>query len=333
MRPLILTTSLALASLLLASPSLASVDTEQCDLLAAAPLDDLRPSHIPGVALEDIEVDAAEPSCRAAWLETNDPRYAFQLGRVLDMAGDNDGALAAYEAAVNGGYNAARVNLGLLVERIALLRTAALDQAAADEGNVVALYNLAIDFRDGRGVEEDAEQAVALFTEAAERGYAWAAYDLALMYDEGQMVLENDQLAVQFYEQAVEGGNEWAMFNLAIMYRDGDGVEVDLARAAELFRLAYERGDINAGMNLGLLLQDGSEAERSESQALLVEALNARDLELGTLLIEPAGELGEASTRALEEVLSQAGALVGTPDGVLDQSTAEAVRAFYAQGA
>jgi hypothetical protein len=97
--------------------------------------------------------------------------------------------------------------------------------------------------------------------------------------------------------------------------------------------MAYELGDTNAGMNLGLLLQDGTEEERAESLRLIVEALNAKDLELGALLIEPEGELSEASILAVEEVLSEARMLTTRPDGIINQTTAEAVQAFYAPSA
>ncbi len=330
MNRMILSTSLALAALVLASPALASVNTEQCDLLAASPLDPTRPADIPGVELTDIDPIEAEPFCRAAWAETGDPRYAFQLGRVLDMANENQSALLAYQTAVDGGHVAAQVNLGVLQEHIAIEEAAASDQWAADQGNLAGIYNLAARYRDGFGRDYDPQMAIKLFTQAAEGGFAWAAYDLALIYDEGLLVLEDDTLAVQFYEQAAAAGNAWAMVNLAHMFLEGDGVEVDLDRAAELFRMAYETGDINAGVSLALLLQHGSEAERAESLSLLIEALEARDLELGAFLVEAEGELTAESIEALERVLHEAGMLEAAPDGVADLETASAVRAFYA---
>lgn len=62
-----------------------------CDRLAASPLDPHRTAA--PVANEDVDIQAAETSCRAALKSTPDePRLLFQYGRVSALAGDEQAA-------------------------------------------------------------------------------------------------------------------------------------------------------------------------------------------------------------------------------------------------
>ena len=51
---------------------------------------------------------------------------------------------------------------------------------AADQGVLMAQYNLGLCYQNGTGVAQDYEQAVRLYTPLAKRGFASAQYNMAV---------------------------------------------------------------------------------------------------------------------------------------------------------
>ena len=110
---------------------------------------------------------------------------------------------------------------------------------SAEEGYDWGMYNLAGCYRDGEGVQEDQEQAIAWFQKAYElHGDAAgnAANYIGLIYS-GQ---NNYIKKVEWYKKSAEEGYDWGMRNLGKCYRDGEGVQVDLEQAKAWFQKAYE---------------------------------------------------------------------------------------------
>lgn len=58
----------------------------------------------------------------------------------------------------------------------------------------------------------------------AKQGNARAQYNLALMYRNGKGVLKDDTEAVKWHLKAAEKGNAGAQTNLASMYKNGERV-------------------------------------------------------------------------------------------------------------
>src|SRR5262245_24361208 len=78
-----------------------------CDRLAAHPLD--RKKVVPGVEWDDIDAEKAVPACEAAVRAYPDEtRFAYQLARAVDRAGQTDRALAMYQFLAGEGYLAAQ---------------------------------------------------------------------------------------------------------------------------------------------------------------------------------------------------------------------------------
>ncbi len=224
--------------------TLASAMQTECDRLAGSPYDQQRNGEFAPVNIGEIGNQAVE-ACRMAFQATGNPRFAYQLGRALNGADEPDQAMGAYDVAVKDGYPAAMVNYGMLMGRLgdenAEFR---LYQQAADNGNVLAAYNLGVAYRDGLGTQPDANKALQWFEKAAAEGDDTAAFNIGAIYDEGTLVPADDQTAIAWYDLAAQRGNTDAMINLGIMYETGEGIEANAQKAAEMYRQAAEKGDL-----------------------------------------------------------------------------------------
>jgi TPR repeat protein len=215
-----------------------------CDRLAGSPFDQQRNGEFAPVDIDHID-QSAVGVCRTAFEATGNPRFAYQLGRALNKTQEADQAMTAYNAAVEAGYAAAKVNFGMLMGRLGD------DQAefrlyteAAQGGNVLAAYNLGVAYRDGLGTKPDVKQALNWFEKAAAEGDDTAAFNIGAIYDEGQLLPADDQTAIAWYDLAAQRGNTDAMINLGLMYEAGEGIAANAGKAADMYCEAAQHGDI-----------------------------------------------------------------------------------------
>jgi TPR repeat protein len=94
---------------------------------------------------------------------------------------------------------------------------AMLYEKAVAQGDPVAMYNLALLYRDGEGVEQSCKKSVELHTMAAEQGYVEAMLSLGVRYFQGQGVAQSNQLAREWWTKAANEGHENATKNLQIL--------------------------------------------------------------------------------------------------------------------
>jgi hypothetical protein len=131
---------------------------------------------------------------------------------------------------------------------------------AADQGNAIALANLAFFYRDGRGgLPQDDHEAARFYKLAADQGNAGAQINLGFFYSTGRGGLaKDDREAARLYKLAADQGNADGQDNLGILYRDGrGGLPQDDREAARLFKLAADQGNAYAQSNLGCFYRDG----------------------------------------------------------------------------
>ncbi len=83
----------------------------------------------------------------------------------------------------------------------------------ADQGNVIAQYNLGNMYSDGQGVPKDDAEAVRWYRLAADQGYANAQYNLGFMYENGTGVLKDITTAYMWWNIASENGHEGTQVN------------------------------------------------------------------------------------------------------------------------
>lgn len=283
----------ALATLALSSDdpievtAIANKAVTDCDRFAASPLDGARPPEVPGVLTEKLDPDAAIPACSKA--VTDNPRvfrYLFNLGRAYQKLAMRPGltdderkralnsARLAYDDAAKRGYISALNDLAVLDELDHNYGQAIdLWKRAAQQGHPLAMYNLALHYRDGIGLPRDVGQAAELFAKAAESGLisAMVEHGLALKTGRGQPFSRaNPRRAVEWLLRAADAGSLRAKYELGRIYYKGATCGCDetvqnttnVGRDTELallwFSRAAEEGDTYAQVRVAQIMEAGN---------------------------------------------------------------------------
>ena len=131
------------------------------------------------------------------------------------------------------------------------------------------------DFDDGMAAYERGDYATALkeFRPLAEQGHVVAQFNLGVMYDHGYGVPENNTEAVKWFRKAAVQGNSKAQSQLGIMYVLGIGVPKDYVKAHMWFSLAKAEGHEGAAKSLDLVKKQMKTGQISEAQKLAAEWL------------------------------------------------------------
>ena len=101
-----------------------------------------------------------------------------------------------------------------------------------------AVYNSAVCYMNGYGVESDTIEAFKRFARAADAGHDRALYNLATCYLAGIGTAPDDSIAFGLYRRAGEAGFSKAFATVADSYLTGRGVKKDSTLAYEYYRLA-----------------------------------------------------------------------------------------------
>ena len=100
-------------------------------------------------------------------------------------------------------------------------------QQAALAGDPQALFQLAINYEQGRGVAENQQEAFYCYHQAAELGHVTAQLNLGWAYSNGIGVPQDNDKAFYWYQKAARQGHPTAQFDLGFCYINGLGVEKD----------------------------------------------------------------------------------------------------------
>jgi AcrR family transcriptional regulator len=148
------------------------------------------------------------------------------------QGGDRVSAARWSDAAAESGRAAAQYLAGTLSGD--KIRAFALFQAAAAQGNVKAMHNLAIAYAQGDGTAKDEGKAADWFARAAERGYVDSAFDLAVLYERGQGVQQDLRQALKWYGVAALAGDAQSQVRAAFLHGQLKPAEARLADAAAM---------------------------------------------------------------------------------------------------
>jgi TPR repeat protein len=233
------------------------ITVDACDQLAGTPFD--RQGVTLGRFLNEIDTAAAIPACEAALAAHPEvPRFAYQLGRAVEEAGDYARAVELYEQAAAGGHALGVYRLGYLhlIGRgmpVDVQQAVSFFEAAAAEGESYAMNSLARLYAAGEGVPQDREKAIDLFLAAAAYGNTYAYNNLGyLLAEEGQ-----EDRALPLFQASAEAGDVYGYNNMGYAYERGIGVEPDLDAAIDWYERAARGGQPNAPINLGFIYRDG----------------------------------------------------------------------------
>jgi enhanced entry protein EnhC len=219
------------------------------------------------------------------------PAASVALGFIYETVDDNYAqAINAYEQAANKGNVLGEYNLALMYEygkgvSVDYHRAKALFSDAADKGYPEAMTSLAGMYFYGLGEERNEQQALTWYKKAADVGNANALYALGLLSETGVATKLDFNDALKYYQDASAQGNEKAMLALARMYHYGLGVIQDHKRSAELYQKLADRQNAYAQYQLATYYLDGTAGQRIPDK--------------GKLLLEKASKNGSLQARQM----------------------------------
>lgn len=240
--------AIAAGAMLFATVPMASAQpletlAEACDRLAGHPED--ADTIGEGIAIEDVDIPAAEETCGAAVeADPEDRHMAFTLGRILQYQGNFEGALPLFER-------------------------------AAAAGSVIATIWLGHAYWDGNGVTQDYARALEYYQAAADLGSADALLFIAFAYQLGLGVEEDAAMAADTYRLAIDAGNVEARLYLADLIGGPQAPDADFAEAVALYQgLIDEDGELAATARNNLAYAWSQRGENlDEAEALAVAAM------------------------------------------------------------
>ena len=129
-----------------------------------------------------------------------------------------------------------------------------------DEGSILAAHLLGKVYRDGLGVEADADKAIEWFRRSADARNDYSEYAL------GKLLLERGDTAegIAYLTRAAEHGNQYAPYRMGKLYLEGKNVDA----AVEWFGRAASVGNPYAHYALGKLYLLGRDVQRDEKRAI-----------------------------------------------------------------
>ncbi|RGB29447.1 hypothetical protein C1646_766599 [Rhizophagus diaphanus] len=127
---------------------------------------------------------------------------------------------------------------------------------AANNGNIIALYNLSRFYEDGIVVEKDYNKAFELYKKSAEGGYPDGITMLGYCYYKGIGTKIDKQKSFELYQNAANLGSNTAQYNLALMFEEGDGITKDIGKAIYWYEKSAEQGDLDAQVKLKTFQND-----------------------------------------------------------------------------
>jgi localization factor PodJL len=235
-------------------------------------------------------------------------------------------------------------------------------ESAAAAGNHIAQYQLAQE----RIAAGDFAAGAALMRKSAAKGLPIAQYGLAKLHEKGNGVPKDLALAREWTEKAANGGNVRAMHDLAVFMAEGEGGPQSYAGAVEWFRKAAEFGIVDSQYNLGVLYEQGlgispnlteamfwyeiagkngdagapakiadlsgrisaEAAEQARARSVFWEASRDNAISNGRFGAQPWNTGNPLQVQGVQVALSALGYNVGTPDGVIGDGTAKAIRDY-----
>ena len=147
----------------------------------------------------------------------------------------------------------------------------------ADDGNVIAIYELAKMYDRGflgadnkNAAEQYYKTTLAGFMEvekSADKMKPFFQYRIGAMYNYGQGTEQNYTEAFKWFQSSAAAGNQYAMFALGNLYNYGKGVDKDTEKAFHWYRKSAEKNNAFAAYKAAKMLRNGIGVERDTEQA------------------------------------------------------------------
>ncbi len=126
----------------------------------------------------------------------------------------------------------------------------------AASGDVKVQLDLAIRYRDGKGVGKDDVEALKWAHRAADAGNADAMDFVGFAYLRGAVIRRNPEIAIAYFKAAAAESTQ-AAFNLGQCYFGAQGTEQDIPKALESWKKAADGGHGRAAASLAMVYLAG----------------------------------------------------------------------------
>lgn len=133
-----------------------------------------------------------------------------------------------------------------------------------DERKADLAFEMGMAYKNGDGVDQDPEMAIAFFKIAAELGHMLAQMAVGSYY----YALNDCYEAIKWIGMAAELGNAEALFNMGIFYLEGMGCDQDMEKCASYLHRAARRRHPEAQFAYADLLANGWGIEQDEKRAV-----------------------------------------------------------------
>ena len=112
-----------------------------------------------------------------------------------------------------------------------------------DDMSVIACYEVAGFYEEGKGTRLDFAKAKTYYEKACNADINDACVDLGLLYHKGNGVKQNYSTAKKYFEKACNADVTRACVGLGAMYGTGEGVKQNLSTAKQYFGKACDLGE------------------------------------------------------------------------------------------
>ena len=200
-------------------------------------------------------------------------------------------------------------------------------RSRAGSGDVKAQLDLAIRYRDGKGVAKDGAEAMQWAHRAADKGDAAAMDFVGHAYLRGAVVKRSPEVAFGYFKAAAERSAQ-AAFNLGQCYFGAQGTEQDIPKALEWWKKAAAKGHGRAASTvaMALLSGEGVAPDAAEARRLAERAAELNDpsglIVLGEIQFQ-AGELDAAKANWTKAAKLQPTGATGHPAQPSDSASAQ----------
>ena len=139
----------------------------------------------------------------------------------------------------------------------------------AENGNALAMYDVAKMYKQGIHVEPDETAAAEWYQKSfqafcyAERNavkpnhHAYLEYRIGKMHQYGLGTEEDFGKAAEWFQRASDKNHKYAQYSLAMLYRQGKGVPQDDREAHRLFQCSHKQGNAYASYELAKMYEQG----------------------------------------------------------------------------
>ena len=236
-----------------------SLSALQCDELAASASD---PENNTGFDVSKFELldqksEAISVCSKAMIKNLDDLQIRYQLARALgavefgatkeEKIKASEASLPILEQLAEKNYIAAMVDLaGIYHAALAVTpdnkKVERLYKVAAEQGNLIAITNLARFYLDAQTGKPEINKAINLLRRGSKFGDPFSYYFVGYVDKPGKGLPDYNKLVIKYTKDSASKNNIVAIFSMAQKYETGNGVSQNIDNALRLYAKAIELG-------------------------------------------------------------------------------------------